>query len=102
MKTALMTFLLLILFVAALDVAWSIRNLPHLKPIEIPAVAPPATAAEPPIPFDEAYQRYVSKVMHEKYADRLPLEAERVERHLKIIKEQLEAQQRIIEEARRP
>lgn len=99
MKTALMTFLLLILFVAALDVAWSIRTLPQPKPVEIPTATPPA---ERPMPFDEAYQRYVDHVVTTKYAGRLPLEAERVERHLKIIKEQLEAQQRIIEEARRP
>mgnify|MGYP003402447830 CR=1 FL=1 len=102
MTTVLTTFLCLILFVAGLDVAWSIRNLPQPKPVEASAVSPQAPAAEPPIQFDEAYRRYVNKVMHEKYADRLPLEAERVERHLKIIKEQLEAQQRIIEEARRP
>lgn len=102
MTTVLTTFLCLILFVAGLDVAWSIRNLPQPKRIEIPVATPPAPPAEPPIQFDEAYQRYVSKIMHEKYADRLPLEAERVERHLKIIKEQLEVQQRLIEEARRP
>lgn len=99
MNTVLTTFLCVLLLIAGLDVAWSIRNLPQPKRIEIPASPTPP---DKPVQFDEAYQRYVSKIMHEKYADRLPLEAERVERHLKIIKEQLEVQRRIIEEARRP
>lgn len=75
------------------------NRMDQLKRIEIPAAPTGAPPAQPPIQFDEAYQRYVSKVMHEKYTGRLPLEAERIERHLKILKEQLEAQQRITEEA---
>lgn len=102
MNTVLTTFLCILLLVAGLDVAWSIRNLPQPKPIQIPAVVPPAPPAEKPVEFEEAHQRYVEHLVHTKYKDRLPLEAERVERHLKIIKEQLEVQQRLIEEARRP
>lgn len=99
MSTVLTTFLCLLLLIAGLDVAWSIRNLPQPKRIEIPAPIPPP---DKPVQFEEAYQRYVDKELQSKYAGRLPLEAERVERHLKILKEQLEAQRRIIEEARRP
>lgn len=99
MSTVLTTFLCLLLLIAGLDVAWSIRNLPQPKRIEIPAPIPPP---DKPVQFDEAYQRYVDKELHSKYADRLALEEERVKRHLSIIKEQLEVQQRILEEARKP
>lgn len=99
MNTVMTTFLCLLLLIAGLDVAWSIRNLPQPKRIEIPALPTPP---DKPVQFEDAYLRYVEKESHSKYAGRLPLEAERVERHLKIIREQLEVQRRIIEEARRP
>lgn len=98
MTTVLTTFLCLVLFVAALDVAWSIRTLPQPKPVEIPAATPPA---EKPIPFDEAYQRYAEHLLHSKYQDRIPVEIERLERHAAIINEQLAVQRKMLEEARR-
>lgn len=101
MKIVINTILAIAFFAAALQAAWSIINT-ILKPTGTQAAIAPTLEKPEPIPFGEAYQRYVDKELHSKYADRLPLEAERVERHLKIIKEQLEAQQRIIEEARRP
>lgn len=99
MKTVLTTFLCLVLFVAAFQVAWSVKATPTPKPVERPATVPPP---DKPVQFDDAYQRYVDKIVHSKYADRLPLEEERIARHLSIIKEQLQVQQRLIEEARRP
>ena len=100
MRTMLNTILAITFFAAAYQVAWSIKTMPKSTGAQA-AIAPTPEKPEP-IPFDEAYQRYVEHLVHTKYADRLPLEEERVKRHLSIIKEQLEVQQRILEEARRP
>lgn len=108
MRTMLNTILAIAFFAAAYQVAWSIqvkKVAPQIGGVIAGAVSTVNEFRQPEsqaVEFHEAYQRYVEHLVHTKYADRLALEEERVKRHLAIIKEQLEVQQRILEEARRP
>lgn len=73
---------------------WAVRQ-------SVQPVAPVVAVPEKAVVFEEAYPRYIEKVSGSRYAGRVPLEVERVERHLAILQAELDKQRALLAEAQR-